>query len=383
MINQQLLDYIRQQLQLSKTKEKISSELLINGWDLQDIEEAFKSINIPDTEIPYQNDDIHSSVTTIKSHSSKKVLLMIIILFVFVGGASAYYLKDNLKNLSLDKKVVQNQVQTANGDLVINESQIVNEHLQKEDGIVNPYLSCYNLINKSEEKDACYFENSTSEKLTDINQCDLIKEDDENDSYYKDYCLNMLAINLKDIKICSFLKNTEHKKECYNYIKNTTGIGCDSIDSEMDKNDCIKLTTVTNINTIEAINKKMECNTQISLSDTNLLMGAGKKSWECFTDRLKKCEPTAIYGFYSMRTHLPKQLISYKIIGKKGALCEVSGPLFNMMSGKISETNCKLDSIIIDKYYKDQKENYEKSYFLVNNVISGYGSQEHTQYCID
>ncbi len=44
MINQPLLDFIKQQLQSGLTKEKITSELLANGWNAQDIEEGFKKV---------------------------------------------------------------------------------------------------------------------------------------------------------------------------------------------------------------------------------------------------------------------------------------------------------------------------------------------------
>ena len=47
MINQPLLDFIKQQLQVGLTKEKISSDLLKNGWTLQDIEEGFKAVVVP------------------------------------------------------------------------------------------------------------------------------------------------------------------------------------------------------------------------------------------------------------------------------------------------------------------------------------------------
>ena len=51
MINQQLLDFIKQQLQVGLTKEKISSDLLTNGWTLQDIEEGFRA-TLPPTITP-------------------------------------------------------------------------------------------------------------------------------------------------------------------------------------------------------------------------------------------------------------------------------------------------------------------------------------------
>jgi len=44
MINPQLLDYIKQQLQQGINKEQIRSSLMISGWQAQDVEEAFASI---------------------------------------------------------------------------------------------------------------------------------------------------------------------------------------------------------------------------------------------------------------------------------------------------------------------------------------------------
>jgi hypothetical protein len=46
MINQQLLDFIRKQLQEGVEKNKITNDLLTNGWVVGDIEEAFRTINI-------------------------------------------------------------------------------------------------------------------------------------------------------------------------------------------------------------------------------------------------------------------------------------------------------------------------------------------------
>jgi uncharacterized membrane protein YhaH (DUF805 family) len=52
MINQQLLDFIKLQLSKGLTKEKITSDLLANGWTAQDIEEGFKSVGTPSSSIP-------------------------------------------------------------------------------------------------------------------------------------------------------------------------------------------------------------------------------------------------------------------------------------------------------------------------------------------
>mgnify|MGYP001587406703 CR=1 FL=1 len=47
MVNQQLLDYIKQQTQQGISKEQIKSSLMTNGWQAQDIDEAFSFVSNP------------------------------------------------------------------------------------------------------------------------------------------------------------------------------------------------------------------------------------------------------------------------------------------------------------------------------------------------
>ena len=54
MPNQQLLDYIKQQLQLGASKDQITNSLISTGWQKQDIEEAFSLLS-------NQNNQTHSS----------------------------------------------------------------------------------------------------------------------------------------------------------------------------------------------------------------------------------------------------------------------------------------------------------------------------------
>jgi small-conductance mechanosensitive channel len=74
MINQQLLDFIKQQLVKGLTREKITSDLLANGWTMQDVQEAFNALTISTPSVQE------------KTHSSRKILLylsIIILLFSF------------------------------------------------------------------------------------------------------------------------------------------------------------------------------------------------------------------------------------------------------------------------------------------------------------
>jgi len=52
MINQQLLDFIKQQLQSGLTKEVIYKQLLDNGWTLQDVEEGFNALTTSPSVVP-------------------------------------------------------------------------------------------------------------------------------------------------------------------------------------------------------------------------------------------------------------------------------------------------------------------------------------------
>jgi hypothetical protein len=47
MVNQQLLDFVKQSLAQGVTKEKINSDLIANGWTPTDINECFLSLNTP------------------------------------------------------------------------------------------------------------------------------------------------------------------------------------------------------------------------------------------------------------------------------------------------------------------------------------------------
>lgn len=113
MINQQLSDFIKQQLLKGVDKETITKELLGNGWSEIDIKEGFNTVNTPvinQTINPVINPVAFSSInnpilTQTVNHSGKKVILIIVALFIIAGGVSGYYfrnyipvIKDLIKN---------------------------------------------------------------------------------------------------------------------------------------------------------------------------------------------------------------------------------------------------------------------------------------------
>lgn len=79
MINQQLLEYISQQLSAGVSKEEISKALVSSGWQIGDINEAFTVISSPATQ----------SVAV--SHKGMWTIVIILLVFVGIGGALAAY----------------------------------------------------------------------------------------------------------------------------------------------------------------------------------------------------------------------------------------------------------------------------------------------------
>src|SRR3989338_2319110 len=83
MVNQQMFDYIKQQMQQGVSREQIKSSLMTNGWQAQNIEEGFNNINTPNMSGAY------SAVPVATSSSGWKIIVGIVIGVAILGG-SAY-----------------------------------------------------------------------------------------------------------------------------------------------------------------------------------------------------------------------------------------------------------------------------------------------------
>ena len=95
MINQQLLDYIKQQIQQGADREKINNSLMANGWQTSDIKEAFDSIMPSNQPVPLTS-QIPQSFSTFSpqpQNGMRKTVLAVLIIGVLVigGGAFAYF----------------------------------------------------------------------------------------------------------------------------------------------------------------------------------------------------------------------------------------------------------------------------------------------------
>jgi len=62
MVNQQILDYIKQQLQQGVSMETISSNLLSQGWQQQDVNEAFSQSTGQNTTVQGNNNYVVGDV---------------------------------------------------------------------------------------------------------------------------------------------------------------------------------------------------------------------------------------------------------------------------------------------------------------------------------
>lgn len=84
MANQQLLDFIKQQMQPGISREQIKSSLMANGWQAQDIEEGFNSLNLPASPQQY-------SATSANSPAKVWKILAGVLVGVAILGGGAYF----------------------------------------------------------------------------------------------------------------------------------------------------------------------------------------------------------------------------------------------------------------------------------------------------
>jgi hypothetical protein len=96
MINQQLLDYIKQQLQQGVSQEQIKSSLMINGWRSQDIDETLSSLVPPSQPLaPADTLSQSPSFSPQPSRGVNKILLAAVFIvggtLIVGGGVFAYF----------------------------------------------------------------------------------------------------------------------------------------------------------------------------------------------------------------------------------------------------------------------------------------------------
>lgn len=146
MINQQLTDFIKQQLQKGVSREVILKELLGSDWTVQDIEEGFNAIDVSvpvsdptstpitnlvselspiSTLIPNLQTTPNISMTSVeaKSHTSRNVILIVLVLFLLAGGVFGYLFRNDLPIIK---------------DLIENKDMITEPQVQPEPSTPTP-----------------------------------------------------------------------------------------------------------------------------------------------------------------------------------------------------------------------------------------------------
>jgi len=120
MITDELVTFIKNELAIGKTREQVRTELLAGGgWKIEDLDEAFLSLNKPVFSVPATS---LSNLDT-KPKNTIKVLLGVLVLFLLLGaGASAYFFKDKILSIPF----VSNLINNTKLDIpILKESEIV------------------------------------------------------------------------------------------------------------------------------------------------------------------------------------------------------------------------------------------------------------------
>jgi hypothetical protein len=94
MVNQQLLDYIKQQLQQGVSREIITNNLISQGWQQSDVNEGFSSIDSSNTSSQISSPQSFSTLPQQPERKASKTLLAIISIIgvlIIGGGAFGYF----------------------------------------------------------------------------------------------------------------------------------------------------------------------------------------------------------------------------------------------------------------------------------------------------
>ncbi|KKS13797.1 MAG: hypothetical protein UU67_C0016G0010 [Candidatus Daviesbacteria bacterium GW2011_GWB1_41_5] len=101
-MNQELINYIRENLAKGIPHEQIRQTLLNNGWQTEDIEAAFSQLQVPQTILPPISDNTQStfgSKLKLKEHGvflTPKILITFLIIFglTAIGGSYFYFFRE-------------------------------------------------------------------------------------------------------------------------------------------------------------------------------------------------------------------------------------------------------------------------------------------------
>lgn len=99
MVNQEVIDYIKQQLEQGIDKEVVKQTLITNNWQETDVDEAFKIISNPPQEQT-------TPVLANKKPSSMWKIVVVSLIVITVVGGSIYFISQSLLKTAEAPKVV-------------------------------------------------------------------------------------------------------------------------------------------------------------------------------------------------------------------------------------------------------------------------------------
>ena len=367
MTNQQLIDFIKQQLQIGITREKINSELLANGWNAQDIAEGFIAAGMQTVPVPpsnpvstlnsnlaTNNPPVITDPTTIKekTHSGGKIFLFIIILFLVAGFASAYYFKEEIVKLPIVKELF-------------------------------PSLS-----NKYSKKILSINQPSGPQTL-DVNEMGTWTTMSSNmDNAYLSYSVNWgenKEICPSALAFCASAQSLPEKEISFSHAYAEPGIYVQTYTVTNNNGQSVSTNFSVNVGGVVLNDKPVSINQDTSLpvvdcgvssaitfssNKTIKADNATEKAWECITSNLQSCTKAKldIGGLYK-----------FEILGKNPNGCEISGPKIDLKTFKSSNVVCNLTQKMLDYSFKQADisypgKNFYKGYSTAQ--ITNIGGQE-------
>lgn len=114
MLDEQLIDYIKQQLEKGLSDEIIYNRLLQKGWQYKDIKEGFEKVKLLNKNYATQNityDEKTYPELSNKKHKKSKIFMWFVVIMIITVGALAYYYRNELQIVPFIKFLIsENQI---------------------------------------------------------------------------------------------------------------------------------------------------------------------------------------------------------------------------------------------------------------------------------
>jgi hypothetical protein len=114
MINEQLIDYIKQQLEKGLSDEIIYNRLLQKGWQYRDVKDGFDQVRLLNKKYVVQNityDDKTYPELVGKKNKKSRGFMWFVVIIIMVAGALVYYYRDELQIVPFIKFLIsENQI---------------------------------------------------------------------------------------------------------------------------------------------------------------------------------------------------------------------------------------------------------------------------------